>query len=365
MISVLLALVVLTGACSASRPSAGASVDGASEGSVAARGSEEAPPAIEQPGPERAAPATAAEPERGRLVVHATGDVNLDPSYIQALASQGYAYAWAGVEDLFTQDDLTIVNMECAVSDLGEPLPKQFNFRCDTDALPDTRAAGVEVANLANNHGRDFGAEALLDSVENLRRAGLVPVGVGADAAEAGQPALFDINGWKVAVLGFGGVVESPDWLAGPDHPGMADGDDAVGMAAAVAAADEVADLVFVTVHWGTELDTWPRPEDVERAEAMIDAGADAIFGHHAHRLQPLSWYADRPIAWGLGNFVWPNFSEAGSRSAVAEVVVEPDGSIGACLIPAFIHAPGQPILTGEYTGPCAPTPDMERPPLR
>jgi poly-gamma-glutamate synthesis protein (capsule biosynthesis protein) len=105
---------------------------------------------------------------------------------------------------------------------------------------------------------------------------------------------------------------------------------------------------VFVAIHWGVELDTGPRPDDVERAEAMIDAGADGIFGHHAHRLQPLTFYEGKPIAWGLGNFVWPSFSGAGSTTAVARFVVEPDGSIDACLIPAFIESPGHPVLTGE-----------------
>ena len=65
----------------------------------------------------------------------------------------------------------------------------------------------------------------------------------------------------------------------------MASGEDTAAMTAAVRAASERADLVFVTVHWGVELDTRPRPDDVARARALIDAGADGIFGHHAHRV--------------------------------------------------------------------------------
>lgn len=84
----------------------------------------------------------------------------------------------------------------------------------------------------------------------------------------------------------------------------------------------------------------------------MIDAGADGIFGHHAHRLQPLAEYAGRPIAWGLGNLVWPDFSPAGSRTAVAQFVVEPDGSVTGCLLPAYIVSPGHPELTGGRTCP-------------
>jgi poly-gamma-glutamate capsule biosynthesis protein CapA/YwtB (metallophosphatase superfamily) len=85
----------------------------------------------------------------------------------------------------------------------------------------------------------------------------------------------------------------------------------------------------------------------VDRAHAMIKAGADGIFGHHSHRLNPLGRYRGRPIAWGLGNFVWPTHSPAGSTTAVAEFVVQPSGKISGRLIPAYIEDSGHPVLTG------------------
>ena len=299
-----------------------------------------------------AAPSAPAAVARGRLVVHGTGDVNLDPSYIPALAARGYDHAWSGLDGLFRDDDLTVVNLECPVSDRGTIVPKEFNFRCDPAALPAAVEAGVDVANLANNHSGDYGPVALLDSVERLRAAGIAPVGVGADAVAARAPAIVEHKGWRIAVLGFGGVVPAADWLAGPRRPGMASGDDTAAMTAAVRAAGAQADLVFVTIHWGVELDTRPRPDDVARAHALIDAGADGVFGHHAHRLQPLGVHGDRPVAWGLGNFVWPTLSEAGSRSAVAEFVVEPDGTVRGCLLPVRITSPGHPELIGARSCP-------------
>ena len=305
-------------------------------------------PAVSSPTVSSPAPAPpSALPERQRIVVHGTGDVNLDPAYVPALRSEGYAHAWSGLDGLFVADDLTVVNLECPVSDRGTIVPKEFNFRCDPAALPAAREAGVEVANLANNHSGAYGPVALLASVRHARDAGIEPVGVGADVTAATRPAIVEAGGWRVAVLGFGGVVPAGDWLATDSRPGMANGDDIASMTAAVRAAAEQADLVFVSIHWGAELETEPQPGDVERARAMIDAGADGIFGHHAHRLQPLGEHAGRPIAWGLGNFVWPNFSPAGSRTAVAQFVVQPDGTVTGCLLPAQIVSPGHPELTG------------------
>ncbi len=281
-------------------------------------------------------------------MIQGTGDVNLDTGYIPALAAEGWDHAWSGLDGLFLDDDLTVVNLECAPSDLGSPEPKEFVFRCPPEALPSLASNGIEVANLGNNHSGDYGKEAMVDGRANLLASGVAPVGAGSDVDEAGTPALFEVEGWTIAVLGFGGVFPNDTWVASEDTPGMRNGDDIPSMVAAVEAAAAEADLVVVAIHWGVEFDTAPRPDDVERAEAMIAAGADIIFGHHPHRLQPLDVIDGRPVFWSLGNFVWPNFSAAGSITAVARAVVSPDGTIEGCLIPALIESPGHPVLTGE-----------------
>jgi poly-gamma-glutamate synthesis protein (capsule biosynthesis protein) len=228
---------------------------------------------------------TTTVPVKGTLVISGTGDVNLDPRHIPALGVNGYAYAWEGLDGLLREDDLTVVNLECAPTEIVAPEPKEFVFRCPVESLDSLLPAGVEVANMGNNHSGDHGKDGLVDGRANLIAAGVAPVGAGRDAVEAGEPAVFEIKGWKVAVVGFGGVFPTPAWFAAEDRAGMRDGDDIPSMVEAVAAADAVADIVMVAIHWGVELDTVPRPEDVERARAMIDAGADVIFGHHAHGL--------------------------------------------------------------------------------
>lgn len=296
---------------------------------------------------------TTTVPPRGRLVINAVGDVNVDPGYIPALAAEGYDYALAGLDGLFLEDDLTIINLECPVSELGTIVPKQFNFRCDVAALPALRRHGVDVANLGNNHILDYGPDAMLDSLVQLNAAGIAPVGVGENAAAAAEPAVFSINGWTVAVVGFGGVVPAANWIATEDRPGMADGDTIETMAATVRAAAAVADIVAVTIHWGVELQSGPPADDVRRAEAMVEAGADMIFGHHPHRLNALELIDGKPVSWSLGNFVWPRLSAAGSDTAVAQVIVEPDGELVACYLDATIVSNGRPELDDPTVRSC------------
>jgi poly-gamma-glutamate capsule biosynthesis protein CapA/YwtB (metallophosphatase superfamily) len=272
----------------------------------------------------------------------------LDRSYIPAFRSSGYRLAWTGLDELFLEDDLTVINLECPATDIRSPIPKTFNFRCDPAALAVAERYGVDVANQSNNHAYDQGPNGLLDSLRNIREAGLVPVGAGANQDAALEPALLDVEGWKVAVLGFDEVLDPLDEVAGPDKPGTAAGHDFALMVRAVRAAAAGSDLVVVMIHWGVELDAAPRAYQVWEGHKLIDAGADVIFGGHSHRLQLLSMYHGRPIFWSLGNFVWPHFSVGGSTTAVAEVTVGPEGRFQARMLPAYIVSDGHPVLRGS-----------------
>ncbi|HET9248727.1 MAG TPA: CapA family protein [Actinomycetota bacterium] len=292
-----------------------------------------------------AEPTSPAPDPRRAIVIHGTGDVSLDPSYIPALASNGYGWAWSGLDGLFRRDDLTVINHECPSTDIVAPLDKQFVFRCDPDALDEARAAGVDVASLANNHGFDQGPDALLDSMRHMKRADIMPIGAGASQELADAPAYVEVKGWTIGLVGVGEVTDPDSQVAVGDEIGTSVGHDFGRALRAIREAEANADLVIVVIHWGVELDTQPREYQVDEAHRMIDAGADVIFGHHAHRLQPMDTYEGRPIFYGLGNFVWPRFSAEGSTTAVAEVVVRPDGSIRGRLLPATIVSDGHPVL--------------------
>ena len=293
-----------------------------------------------------ASPPTTDQTAKSSLMIHGTGDVSLDPSQIPAFRTQGYDWAWSGLDGLFGRDDLTMVNLECPVTDIVDPEPKAFTFRCDPLALPAARRAGIDVVSQANNHAYDQGPAGLVDSLDAIRAAGLAAVGAGADESEALRAARFEVQGWTVAVVGIDQILDPPDQVAGPSKPGTAVGHDFRLALRAVRDAAASSDLVFVMIHWGVELEVRPRPYQVRQAHRMIDAGADVIFGAHPHVLQPLETYRGRPIFYSLGNLVWPRISEEASATAIAEVVVAPDGTIRARMVPIEIVSNGHPVVT-------------------
>jgi poly-gamma-glutamate synthesis protein (capsule biosynthesis protein) len=275
--------------------------------------------------------------------VAAVGDVNLSERIGRLIAANGADYPWRAVAAHLSGADLAVANLECAASTLGRPAARTYVFRADPAALPAMATAGVDAASVANNHTFDYGPEAFLDTIANLRKAGLEAVGGGADRAGAYAPVVFERKGRRVSVLAASRVVP-PGWAAGEGSPGMATAYDTPRLMGAVRAARSGADAVVVMVHWGTEGNGTPGPAEVRLAHQLVDAGATAVLGSHPHVLQPVVRYRDAVIAYSLGNFVFssPAGAEAARRSHILRVGILPSGGVAVARVPVRIAA-GQP----------------------
>jgi poly-gamma-glutamate synthesis protein (capsule biosynthesis protein) len=281
------------------------------------------------------------------LLIHGTGDVNLDPGYVSGLHDHGFAWAWSGIGGLFERDDLTVVNLECPVATSGTAQGKRYVFRGDPGALPAMRAAGVEVANLANNHALDLGVDAMLETRRRLSANGIYPVGAGADGREAAAPTYRVAQGRRIAVIGLTDILTAPTWAASRQRPGVASTSGVGAAVGTIREAQRNADVVVVTIHWGTEKSPSVTARQRTLARHMIDAGADVIFGHHPHVLQPLEWYRGRPVFYSLGNFVWRRSWVESYAGGIAEVRISTEGQFSARLRPTYLESSGHPVLRG------------------
>lgn len=277
------------------------------------------------------------------IEIAATGDVNLGARVGELIRIHGPAYPWEHVADHLRKADLALVNLECAISTRGRPLAKEFTFRGHPSSLPAMVEAGVDVANLGNNHAADFGREALIDTVRHLGEAGVEPVGAGPDAAAAYRHVVLERRGLRVAFLGATRVLPY-HFGAGPDLPGVASAYDEVRFLDAVRAADADADVVVVSIHWGVELATRPNAIQVRVGRALVDAGADVVIGHHPHVLQPVVRYRGGVIAYSLGNFVFSSGSATGA-TMLLRVGVLPNGGLVVARTPMrIVGARPQPV---------------------
>ena len=209
------------------------------------------------------------------------------------------------IRDILVEADATIVNLECCVSDRGEPwrLPgKPFFFRAPPRAAELLAWLGVDCANLANNHALDYGPLALRDTRQHLGNAGVLTVGAGVDHESARTWRTIEAGGLRIGVLGV--TDHPPAFAAGPDQAGVAFADLPHGvpdwLRRQVKAMADVVDLAVVTPHWGPNMTTEPRPYVRTAARALREAGADLVAGHSAHVPHGVSG----AVLYDLGDFV-------------------------------------------------------------
>ncbi|WP_437676368.1 CapA family protein [Sorangium sp. So ce131] len=258
--------------------------------------------------PASRAPAYAPASPADAITLLAGGDVCLGKALGQELLRDPAHDPFAPVAALFAAADVRFVNLENQLSDQGGETqhPRQpLVFTGPPAGAAALARAGVDVVSLANNHMWDYGKRAFLETLDHLERAGVAYAGAGRTRLRAYAPVVVERRGFRVAVLAVTGI-----WNQGSlwQHPARefvaaAERD---GLAAAVRAARKQpgVDAVVVSYHGGTEYLDTPLPQARAVARAAIDAGADAVLGHHPHVLQGIELRRGRPIFYSLGNFI-------------------------------------------------------------
>jgi poly-gamma-glutamate capsule biosynthesis protein CapA/YwtB (metallophosphatase superfamily) len=230
------------------------------------------------------------------------GDTMLGRGVAERLRTAGpRSVVGRDVRRLVTSADLFVLNLECCISDRGEPWPgRRYHFRAPPEAVETLIWLGVDAVTLANNHALDYGPDALLDTLRHLERAGIAVVGAGADEARARQPAVLDAGGTRIGVLGF--TDHPAEYAAGTNRPGVAYAGNGgpEWVLDAVGSLHDRADVVLVTPHWGPNMTTAPPLYVRHLAYALRAAGADLVAGHSAHVPHGV---ADA-ICFDLGDFV-------------------------------------------------------------
>jgi poly-gamma-glutamate capsule biosynthesis protein CapA/YwtB (metallophosphatase superfamily) len=252
--------------------------------------------------------------------------------------------------------DFAMVNLETALGTAGAPVAKSFTFHTPAATLDALGAAGVDAVTMANNHGMDYGAAGLQDTLAiRSARAGTAPavLGIGADEAEAYAPLITEVKGQRLGVIAASDVFDDhlrASWTAGPSTPGLAsakEGSRESRLLAEVRATRDKVDTLVVYLHMGREKDTCPTPRQEQLTAALQEAGVDVVVGSHAHRLQGAGFRDNHFVAYGLGNFVFKAPSAEATQAAALQVTVTGRRVDGFHWVPAVIRNNVPVPLTG------------------
>lgn len=292
------------------------------------------------------------------LKLIAVGDIMLSANRAagKQMAQKGYKYPFEAVKGILEEGDITFANMESPISTVGTKLPgKGITFRTDPMVLDGLKYAGIDILSLANNHILDYDDPALLDTLRLLDEADIQRAGAGQNLAEARKPAIIEKNGLKVAFLAYSDMADI--YFSNKYKKVFAAADDRAGVAPTdidmiledVAAVRPQVDIVIVSLHWGVEDSNNTTDQQKEMAHRIIDAGADAILGHHPHVLQGVEIYKGKPIAYSLGNFVFDQLKENNKQSMILELDFKDDRWVAGKAYPVYMQEKGHPVIaTGQ-----------------
>ncbi len=197
-----------------------------------------------------------------------------------AVVGDDYEYCFQNCKDIFLADDLTLGNLENAVTNLTSYAQKEFVFKMKPEALEMLQIAGIEAVNIANNHTKDYKLEGLEDTRENLDEYGII-------WSDADNVAIYETpDGIKIGMFGISN--------SGTLDQGKACIDELKEMGA---------NIIIASCHWGVEKMYSPNSDQITLAYGLIDYGADIVIGTHPHRLQPIEEYNGKYICYSLSNF--------------------------------------------------------------
>ncbi|MDQ9171242.1 CapA family protein [Oxalobacteraceae bacterium R-40] len=240
------------------------------------------------------------------------GDVMLGRNVAEYIQRYGPSYPLGPVAPLMRSADLTIVNLECAITsstDWWSGEAKAFYFGAPPQACESLVDAGIDMVSLANNHILDFDFEGLRQTLQHLQRRGILYAGSGENLRDAMAPAKIERKGITFGMVAF--CDHQMDFAAEKARPGMAyiDLDDETRAleifenSLAPLRKDRI-DWPILSLHWGPNMVFRPSAAFRRIAHGAIDMGWKMLFGHSAHVFHGVEIYKGYPIIYAAGDLV-------------------------------------------------------------
>ena len=166
-----------------------------------------------------------------------------------------------------------------------------------------------------------------MDTRENVVSAGMIPIGAGRTMEEAARPVLLTSSPRKVYVLAsLQLALENFAYLSEKPSVSQEDFDTLVERVRHLRSS-EPDSYIIVTLHWGGEHTLQPVTIQRVRAHQLIDAGADALIGHHTHTLQTIEEYKGKPIYYSIGNFIFDQRKPVNTKACMVKLTITKESS--------------------------------------
>ena len=255
-----------------------------------------------------------------------TGDILLDRGVRKVIEHHGTSYLFdKQVDSILHTANVVVGNLECPATSIKAPMQKRFIFRGEPSWLSVLKQHRFTHLNLANNHSVDQGRNGLMDTRDNIIKAGMMPIGAGKNIADAAKAVLLTEQPhkvWLIASLRM--ALENYAYL--PEKPCVnQEAIAAIMKRIRTIKQEDPQAVVLVSLHWGAEHTLQPVPSQRLDAHRLINAGADALICHHTHTLQTIEHYKGRDIYYSIGNFIFDQQKPINTKACMVKVEVTKD----------------------------------------
>ncbi len=231
-------------------------------------------------------------------------------SYHTCINQNGYAWPFSLVKDYLANDDLTVANLEVVFTTRTRHQDKMYYLKGDPSFVNVLTEGSIEMVNTVNNHCMDFMNDGYVDSLATLDSAGVKHFGtINPGLANPHDDlGLVNVNG---ILFGFVG------WSY-PQEYDLRNISNRI-----VQLKSQGAEVVVVSLHWGRETYMTPESWQYTFARNVLDAGADLVWGHHPHVIQPIAIYGGKPILFSTGNFTFGTMSDVNPATGIFQLTYE------------------------------------------
>lgn len=226
-----------------------------------------------------------------------------------------FSYIWGDAMEIWKKmaPSAKIINLETSVTTLNKPWAgKGINYRMHPKNVKVLRAANINFCSLANNHSLDWERAGLLETMNTLKKSGILFAGAGINDLEAAVPASLPLQQGKIIVFAYGanssGIPES--WATKENSSGinMLPGNDEIAVSLIkheISKIKQKNDIVVLSLHWGGNWGYDIPLKHQKLAHELIDkAWVDLIHGHSSHHPIGIEVYHKKLIIYGAGDFI-------------------------------------------------------------
>jgi hypothetical protein len=253
------------------------------------------------------------------------------PGWYLCERTKGLSHATESVEDFLASADLTIVSnespfVEGCIQDSGT-----MAFCGKPNYIENLIRSGVDIISLTGNHMADYGRGAFINTMKIYEQNEMEFFGAGENLTQAWNPLRVELDNTRndsIYMLGYNKMgpsgVLATDNLAGTSYYDKDRLENAIQSVENENQSNDnetnngSSNSVWVDTHLWPEYGTTPTTEQQRLSQEAVDFGADIVIGVSSHEIQPMTFYNDKPIFYGLGNFWFDQLLSEKSRQGVA-----------------------------------------------